>query len=233
MFLWHQTSGIQKAACACLAWSGEREGIFSPWPVGLAWGISEPGLSSRYCPCGSLWSQMLNNYLRGRQICLDKICCLYEVRLLLPTLDILVGQESGLFKLMYIERTSQISLRKLRPEKLNLPRKLAGKDLEFSSLPPPSPLNFPLHSFALLNFWKCDSRSKNWVMFMWFTECNFLETRFVTFKNQSVNRPSVISNTCWIIRPISVVSLFPLDLMRSCIGLLSLWFSVSMDSRIR
>uniref|UniRef100_A0A8C2RVI5 Bifunctional apoptosis regulator n=1 Tax=Capra hircus TaxID=9925 RepID=A0A8C2RVI5_CAPHI len=47
---------------------------------------------------------------------------------------------------------SQISLRKLRPEKLNLPRKLAGKDLEFSSLPPSKPTEV---SFISINEFSC------------------------------------------------------------------------------
>ena len=103
-----------------------------------------------------------NTYLRGRQICLDELCYLYEVHLLLPTPDVFMGQEAGLFKIMYVERTLEISLRKLRPEKLHVQRKLAEwKDLEFSSLSHPSRLNFPLHYFALPNFWKYDNRSEN------------------------------------------------------------------------
>ena len=60
-----------------------------------------------------------------------KICYFHEVHLLLPTPDILVGQEGDLFQIMYV-----ISLRKLRPEKLHFQRKLAkSKELESSSLP--------------------------------------------------------------------------------------------------
>lgn len=44
----------------------------------------------------------------GRQIYLDKMCYLHEVHLLVPTLDILLGQETGLLKIIYIERTLEI-----------------------------------------------------------------------------------------------------------------------------
>ena len=72
------------------------------------------------------------------------------------------------------------------------------------------------------------------VMFMWFMECKFLETKFVTFKNQSfnINRMAVISNTYYIIFPISVVVSFFLDFAMLCSSFLSLEFSMSVDPRI-
>lgn len=70
-------------------WVDLREGNIEPWEVDLERAPRKQGFTHFLELL--LWEPLksnaykINNYLMGRQICLDKMCYLHEIHLLLPT----------------------------------------------------------------------------------------------------------------------------------------------------